>query len=93
MSFGCPKYDSRNCPSRDGSALCYAARIVKPGETMKRGLYRTFDPFLGECAKVHKSAGDAAPFLIREIYEFVHFEPDFDDLPMQPDDTEADEVV
>lgn len=51
---------------------------------MKRGLYRTFDPFLGECAKVHESAGDAAPFLIREIYEFIRFEPDFDDLPLHP---------
>jgi hypothetical protein len=52
---------------------------------MRRGLYRTFDPLLGESARVHKSAGDAAPLLSREIYEILDFSPAFYSLPSEAD--------
>ncbi|MBA4353780.1 MAG: hypothetical protein C0409_03725 [Novosphingobium sp.] len=48
---------------------------------MKRGLYRTIDSFLGECAKVHESAGDAFPFLLPEIYDALGFSPAYSELP------------
>ena len=48
---------------------------------VKRGLYRMSDPILGEAARVHKSAGDAAPYLSRYLYELLDFEPAFDSLP------------
>jgi hypothetical protein len=44
-------------------------------------MYRFTDPILGEAARVHKSAGDAAPYLSRFLYELLEFEPDYDDLP------------
>lgn len=34
-----------------------------------------------ECAIVHRSAGDAAPYLPRIIYEAMGFQPRFDALP------------
>lgn len=49
---------------------------------MKRGLYRTIDSFLGECAKVHESAGDAFPFLLPEIYDALGFSPAYNELPL-----------
>ena len=48
---------------------------------MKKGLYRTAMPHFGECARVDDDAGDAAPFLSRELYELLDFEPGFDALP------------
>lgn len=48
---------------------------------MKRGLYRTIDSFLGECAHVHEDAGDAFPFLLREVYDALGFSPAYEDLP------------
>ena len=48
---------------------------------MKQGLYRTVDPMLGDCARVHWLAGDGAPYLKREIYEVVQFQPLFESLP------------
>ena len=51
---------------------------------MKRGLYRLIDPILGEAARVDKSAGDAAPYLSRYLYELLEFEPEFDCLPFLP---------
>ena len=48
---------------------------------MKLGLYRTHDPLLGEAARVHPSAGDAAPYLSRYLYELLGFQPAFDSLP------------
>lgn len=48
---------------------------------MRLGLFRTSDAYLGECACVDPDAGDAFPFLIRELYELLLFEPDFDSLP------------
>ena len=52
---------------------------------MKRGLYRLSDPILGEAARVHKSAGDAAPYLSRYLYELLEFRPAFDSLPTMRD--------
>lgn len=46
-------------------------------------MYRTQDPILGECARVHCWTGDRPPFLQREIYEPVKFNPDFDALPTE----------
>jgi hypothetical protein len=51
---------------------------------MKRGLYRLNDPLLGEAARVDKSAGDAAPYLSRYLYELLGFEPTFECLPVLP---------
>ena len=48
---------------------------------MRLGLYRTQDPILGEAARVHKSAGDAAPYLSRYLYELLDFRPAFESLP------------
>lgn len=48
---------------------------------MKRGLYRTIDSYLGECARVHESSGDAYPFLIPEIYNALGFSPAYAELP------------
>ncbi len=48
---------------------------------MKLGMYRVNDPFLGECAKVKWYAGDGAPYLQRELYDLLRFEPKFDMLP------------
>lgn len=48
---------------------------------MKRGLYRTVDDYLGECARMHWRAGDGAPFLARTIYEALGCQPRFEALP------------
>ena len=48
---------------------------------MRLGLYRTTDPLLGEAARVHESAGDAAPFVSRYLYELLDFRPAFESLP------------
>ncbi|MEE4450169.1 hypothetical protein [Novosphingobium resinovorum] len=48
---------------------------------VRKGLFRTSLPGLGECARVDMSAGDAAPFLEREMYVQLGFEPSFDQLP------------
>jgi len=45
--------------------------------------YRTVDPVLGDCARMTRLAGDGYPFLTREIYEALRFEPRFDDLPTE----------
>jgi hypothetical protein len=37
---------------------------------------------VGECALVHRDAGDGAPFLPREIYEDLDFAPRFETLPL-----------
>ncbi|EIZ80317.1 hypothetical protein WSK_1110 [Novosphingobium sp. Rr 2-17] len=47
----------------------------------RKGLYRTVLPGLGECARVDMSAGDAAPYLERDMYVLLGFQPGFDDLP------------
>lgn len=48
---------------------------------MRKGLFRTKIPGIGECARVDMSAGDAAPYLERSFYELLHFEPAFESLP------------
>ena len=50
---------------------------------MRKGLFRTILPGLGECARVDMSAGDAAPYLERDMYVLLGFQPRFDDLPEQ----------
>lgn len=55
--------------------------------TVRKGLFRTSLPGLGECARVDMSAGDAAPFLEREMYVLLGFEPNFDELPERYADT------
>jgi len=59
---------------------------------MKVGVCRVKDPFLGDCAKVKWFAGDGAPYLQRDIYEQLRFEPRFEDLP-EEDPVEKAEVV
>lgn len=51
--------------------------------TVRKGLFRTSLPGLGECARVDMSAGDAAPFLERDMYTLLGFQPNFDELPEQ----------
>ncbi len=53
-------------------------------QTMKRGLFRTFDSFLGECARVHEDAGDAFPYLRPDLYRLLGFQPAYEDLPLVP---------
>lgn len=54
--------------------------------TVRKGIFRTRLPGLGECARVDMSAGDAAPFLERDMYILLGFEPSFDQLPEEPAD-------
>jgi hypothetical protein len=46
-----------------------------------KGLFRTTLPGIGECARVDMRAGDAAPYLERDMYVLLGFEPPFDLLP------------
>jgi hypothetical protein len=48
---------------------------------VRLGLYRTIDPILGDAARVHPSAGDAAPYVSRHLYEMLDFRPPFECLP------------
>ncbi|WP_168176440.1 hypothetical protein [Novosphingobium sp. PC22D] len=48
---------------------------------MRKGLFRTELPGIGECARVDMSAGDAAPYLERKMYEMLGFRPAFESLP------------
>ncbi|WP_404481093.1 hypothetical protein [Novosphingobium sp. BL-52-GroH] len=57
--------------------------------TVRKGLFRTKLPGLGECARVDMSAGDAAPFLERDMYVLLGFQPGFDELPEQRADPTA----
>lgn len=52
------------------------------GHPMKRGLFRTIDAFLGECARVHEDAGDAFPYLRPDLYRLLGFQPPYEDLPV-----------
>jgi hypothetical protein len=47
----------------------------------RKGLFRTTLPGLGECARVDMSAGDAAPYLERDMYVLLGFQPSFEQLP------------
>lgn len=60
-------------------------RTVLPGGfVVRKGLFRTKLPGLGECARVDMSAGDAAPYLEREMYVLLGFQPRFEQLPEGP---------
>ncbi len=48
---------------------------------MKKGLFRLSLRGLGEVARVHPGAGDAGPYLDRDAYELLNFDPAFDTLP------------
>ena len=50
---------------------------------MKKGIYRFSHDERREFARVHPSAGDAAPFLDRETYELLSFTPPFESLPTE----------
>ncbi|MCB2077155.1 MAG: hypothetical protein KDE55_05580 [Novosphingobium sp.] len=51
------------------------------GWFVKLGIYRTRRSGVGECARVHWTAGDGAPYLEREIYEILELQPSFESLP------------
>ena len=59
---------------------------------LKRGLYRTVDSYLGECAKVHESAGDAYPYLPPDIYNALGFSPAYNELPFLDTASHPDET-
>lgn len=56
---------------------------------MKRGLFRTIDTFLGECARVHEDAGDAFPYLLPDLYRRLGFTPAYEDLPFRAEAADA----
>ena len=58
-----------------------AGFMDKLGNMKKKGLFRTNEPGVGECAYTHRSAGEGFPFLPRDIYEALQFQPSFDALP------------
>jgi len=60
---------------------------------MKRGLFRLKLPGLGECARTHLHAGDAAPYLDRSAYEVLGFDPPFDALPTEEEYWRLDPAV
>jgi hypothetical protein len=49
--------------------------------SVRKGLFRTILPGIGECARVDMRAGDAAPYLEREMYVMLGFQPAFETLP------------
>ena len=49
--------------------------------SVRKGLFRTVLPGIGECARVDMRAGDAAPYLEREMYVLLGFKPAFEMLP------------
>lgn len=57
-----------------GTLPCYSGAMI-------RGLYRTRDRLLGDCVRVHWSAGDAAPYLGVELYQALGGQPELTALP------------
>ena len=53
-------------------------------QPLRRGLFRTNLPGIGECARVDMRAGDAAPYLEREMYVLLGFQPAYESLPERP---------
>jgi len=47
----------------------------------RRGFFRAEVAGIGECARVSAAAGDAGPYLEREMYELLQFNPPFERLP------------
>ena len=67
--------------------------VIKGLSVVRKGLFRTKLPVIGECARVDMSAGDAAPYLERDMYMLLGFEPHFDQLPEEPpSNPEADRL-
>lgn len=55
-------------------------KTARSQHVSKVGLYRIIVPDGRECAIVHRDAGDAAPYLPRDIYEAMRFRPRYDTL-------------
>jgi hypothetical protein len=70
---------------RPAQAPPFRLRRETMTKSVKIGLYRTVLPGIGECARVDMRAGDAAPYLDRDMYESLGFEPPFDSLAYKPD--------
>lgn len=51
--------------------------------SVRKGLFRTEIPGIGECARVDMRAGDAAPYIDRDMYRILGFQPAFDTLPLK----------
>lgn len=60
---------------------------------MRRGLFRTTDSFLGECARVHEDAGDAYPYLRPDLYRLLGFQPPYEELPLIVSQVQEREVA
>jgi hypothetical protein len=48
---------------------------------VRKGIFRTDLPGIGECARVDMRAGDAAPYLEKSMYKQLGFQPPFETLP------------
>lgn len=48
---------------------------------VRKGIFRTDLPGIGECARVDMRAGDAAPYLEKSMYVQLGFQPPFETLP------------
>jgi hypothetical protein len=67
-----------------------AGRTTRPtnivqADSRRLGLARMKLDGVGDCAIVHRDAGDSAPILPRDLYEALHFLPPFDALPLVKD--------
>jgi hypothetical protein len=67
-----------------------AGRTTRPAnsaqaDSRRLGLAKMKLEGVGECAIVHRDAGDSAPFLPRDLYEALQFLPPFDALPLVKD--------
>lgn len=59
----------------------YEVIIRELQNVVRKGLFRTELPGIGECARVDMRAGDAAPYLEKSMYELLGFRPPFETLP------------
>jgi len=55
--------------------------------SVRKGLFRIDLPGIGECARVDMRAGDAAPYIDREMYVLLGFEPAYDTLPRRSENS------
>lgn len=62
------------------SATHIGVGLMSSKPLRKRGIYRVNLPSLGECARVTPAAGDAYPFLHRDLYDALGFWPAFEEL-------------
>ena len=75
--IGCSGSQREAAPS-GGLIICI---FPDGGYGMKTGLFRLDVEGQGEFARVHMAAGDAAPYVERDIYELLRFQPPFATLP------------